>query len=567
MTPPVKPNLVSLKVPGMLLFACFTFVLLQVQPQARAQDANESSRPFAFDTAELNAGLNGEPSGLRLDTPRATLESFFNAIERDEFRQAANALNLNNLPVEQQAELAPELALKLAYILWRQDLVDWDDIPDQPDARVLPELQRSAIPYSRRSVELGVVDLDGRPVPVSLQRFRPSNGEAVWLFSPFAVEQIPAIYREVGHELLNRWLPLDKRVDALGRTSVAGWVAAAFLIVSSVILWAAVFHGILFLFRRLPARLWRVGNKIALPFATITAIVAFRFGLQEFVILTGPAVSRLDIGSEAVGLIAGAWLVVQLVSGLSHALSQRFVVPLGFDDPENRRIKTTVYVARRLSVVVVSLLCIGYILLRVGVFETLGVSILASAGALSVLVAIAAQPLLGNMVSGLQIALTDPVRVGDVVVYNEHWATVEDISFAYTVLRTWTDTRLIVPHSELLSQPLENWSKEDDTVKRIVKIPVDYRIDMDAVRQKTREIVESDPRSTGEPPVVEMVDVTEGVAVLWVWISCRSPFASWSLHNEVREKLVLYIRELKDGLYLPRRRHQFVDDASIDPGT
>ena len=195
-----------------------------------------------------------------------------------------------------------------------------------------------------------------------------------------------------------------------------------------------------------------------------------------------------------------------------------------------------------------------------GLFESFGVSILASAGALGVLVAIAARPLLGNMVSGLQIALTDPLRIGDVVVYDGHWSTVEDITFAHTVLRTWTDTRLIVPHSDFLSRPFENWSKEGEAVKRIVKLAVDYRIDVARVRETLDEILDGDPRLTGEPPVVEMVESEEEHAVLWIWLPCVSALTSWYLHNEVREKLVAHLRELDGGAYLPRRRLEVLDE-------
>jgi small-conductance mechanosensitive channel len=211
--------------------------------------------------------------------------------------------------------------------------------------------------------------------------------------------------------------------------------------------------------------------------------------------------------------------------------------------------------------VVVALLSLGYILMKIGVFETFGLSLLASAGAIGILVAIAARPLLGNMVAGLQIALTDPVRIGDVVVYDDHWATVEDISFAHTVLRTWTDTRLIVPHTDFLSRPFENWSKEGEAVRRIVKIPVDYRIDVGQVRRKVAEIVADDPRSTGESPEVEMVEANADTAVLWVWISGTNAFTSWYLHNEVRERVVAFLKELEGGAYLPRRRHILLSEA------
>lgn len=447
----------------------------------------------------------------------------------------------------------------MAFVLRRYDLIDWEEIPDQPDARVLPGLQQSTSPYSRRSVELGVVELDGRPIPISLQRFRPPDGETVWLFSPFAVEQIADIYDETGDDLLSRWLPLRERLDTLGRPSPVEWVATFLLIGAAMLFLAAFYYGFRMVCRRLPIRYSRVARKVTTPLALIVTIAAFRVCLNEYVVLTGPIASRVDAGSEALGLAAGAWFVLQTTSVLTLALSQRYVVPLGSDDPENRRFKTAIYVTRRLALVAVALLSIGYILVRVGVFETFGVSVLASAGALGVLVAIAARPLLSNMVAGLQIALTDPVRIGDVVVYNEVWATVEDISFAHTVLRTWTDTRLIVPHSDFLSRPFENWSMDGEAVRRIVKIPVDYRIDVDKIRRKAEEIIVSDPRSTGDPPEVEMAELTDDVAILWVWVSGTTALTSWNLHNEVREKLVGYIRDLDGGLYLPGRRHLIID--------
>lgn len=253
-------------------------------------------------------------------------------------------------------------------------------------------------------------------------------------------------------------------------------------------------------------------------------------------------------------MVAGAWLLVRMVSGATLLLSERYVVPLSTDDPDNRRIKTNVYVVRRLTVVLIAVVSIGYILLRLGLFETFGISMLASAGAIGVVVAIAAQPLLGNMVAGLQIALSDPVRIGDVVVFDDRWATVEDISFAHTVLRTDTDTRLIVPHSEFLSRAVENWSKEGEAVRRIVKLPVDYCIDVALIREKVREILDEDPRLT-EAPTVEMVEVDGEVAVLWIWIGATTPLTSWTLHNELREKLVAFISVHENGKYLPRKRY------------
>jgi small-conductance mechanosensitive channel len=527
---------------------------------AMAQN-EERSEPFAFEVGAINEALPAPDSSLRLDTPRATLESFLAAIDAKDHARAAHALNLNAIEPEQQAARAPDLALKLAFLLRRYDLIDWGDMPDQPDARVLPDVQQSVSPYSRRSVELGEIELDGRAVPISLQRFRTEDREPVWLFSPFAVERIDAIYADSRPGLLGRWMPLQERLETVGQPSVWEWLAVAMLLAVSLALSFALYTVTRALAQRVPRRWSLTVRKIALPLATVAAALAFRLATEHLVLLAGPIASNLDIASEVVALIAGAWLFLRTVDTVTLTLSERYVVPLASENPENRRTKTTVYVARRVVLVVVALLSVGYILMKLGLFETFGLSLLASAGALGILVAIAARPLLGNMVAGLQIALTDPVRIGDVVVYDEHWATVEDISFAHTVLRTWTDTRLIVPHEDFLSRPFENWSKEGEAVRRIVKIPVDYRIDVDAVRRKVEEIVADDPRSTGEPPEVEMVEANADTVVLWVWISGTNAFTSWYLHNEVRERVVGFLKELEGGAYLPRRRHILLSES------
>lgn len=529
----------------------FAFCLV-VCTAAFAQDDDSESEPFAYQVEEINAGLPPEHRKLRLDTPRSTIDTYLDAIENDDFARAAHALNLSAVPTEEQAEQAPQLALMLAFVLRRYNLINWADLPDQPDARVLPGLQQSGSPYSRRSVELGEVKLDGRPVPISLQRFRTAQDEPVWLFSPLTVERTAGIFAESRPGPLGRWIPLEERLDSLGQDSPWELLAAALLLVAGGIVGVVVYYALRVLSKRLS---WlRSGRKIGLPLSILLASIAIRFGANDLVLLSGPIFSNLAISSEAVALAASGWLFVQVVATVSLGLSQRYVVPLEIDDPANRRIKTTVYVMRRLALVFVALLWLGYIIHRVGVFDSFGLSVLASAGVLGVLVTIAARPLLGNMVGGLQIALTDPLRVGDVVVYDGHWATVEDISFAHTVLRTWLDTRLIVPHSDLLSKSFENWSKEGEAVRRIVKLPVDYRIEVDQVRQKVEEIVEGDPRSISAP-LVELVEADAETAVIWIWISGPTSFTSWYLHNEVREKMIAFLKDLDGGAYLPRQRH------------
>ncbi|MFU8816847.1 MAG: mechanosensitive ion channel family protein [Pseudomonadales bacterium] len=537
---------------------------LSLAGAALAQDEGRAE-PYAFEVEAINEGLPRVDPPPRLDTPRAALESFLDAIYADDLMKAAQILNLSAVPADEQAERGPDLALMLAFLLLHHNLIDWNEVPDQPDARVLPGRQDAPSPYSRRSIELGELQLDGRPVPISIQRFSTEDTRPVWLFSPFTVERIGRLYAATRPGLLSEWVPLRQRLDTLGKPSAREWSIVALTVIVCLLLWLTINGLMRLVARRIQQRRWAQWLRSAsLPLATLLAALTFRLSIERLILLTGPVASNVDIASEVIALLAGAWLLTRTVAAVTLALSERYVVPLPSEDPENRRIKTSVYVVRRMTVVVIAVLSVGYILLRLGLFQTFGISVLASAGALGVVVAIAAQPLLGNMVAGLQIALSDPVRIGDVIMYKEHWATVEDIAFAHTVLRTDRDTRLVVPHAEFLAHAVENWSKEGEAVKRVVKLPVDYRIDVDRIRCEVSDLVDGDPRLT-EPPKVEMVELTGDTAVLWIWLPAISPLASWNLQNEVREKLVGFLKEFEGGIYLPRQRHLVVSERVNEP--
>lgn len=528
--------------------------ILLVGTSVSAQETPPEKEPYAFEISAINAGLEDPEDGVRRDTPKATLDTFFSAIDKGDAEQAAHALNLVNIPESEQAERAPGLALMLAYVLKRRDLIDWRDVSDQPDARVLPDQQSTIAPYSRRSIELGEVILNRQPISINLQRFHVVDQEPVWLFTPSLVEQIPPIYRDLSDGLLGDWVPVRQRLELLERPPLWEWAIISGILLLSAAAGLTVFALAQFIARFLYPFRARWLKHTAVPLATVLAALVFRAGTLELVVLTGPVASNFDIGSEVILLVSGAWLFLRLLSTLTLWLSERFVVPLNSDDPQNRKTKTSVYLVRRLGLVATAIVAIGYVLTSLGAFDNFGLSILASAGALGVLLAIAAQPLLSNMVAGMQIALTDPVRIGDIVLYKDHWGTVEDISFAHVIIRTATETRLIVPHSEFLTNDFENWSKEGEPVWRIVKIPVDYRIDMDLLRETVDTILCDDPRLAAQP-LVELAETSENSATVWIWVMGTDSITAWYLHNEVREKVMVFLRDHEKGSFLPRQRH------------
>jgi hypothetical protein len=254
-----------------LVFRSVWIAILYLLCSAVATLAQENTglEPFAFEVSIINEGLPVVEPPPRLDTPRAALESFFDAIDDDDQLRAAQVLNLGGIPEEEQANQGPRLAMMLAYLLLRHDLIDWSEVPDQRDARVLPDVQDAASPYIRRAIPLGELELDRRPVPISLQRFHVEGAEPVWLFAPFAVERISGLYAASRPGLLSEWIPLRDRIDSLGRASLWEWLIIAVTLIVCISLGLAIYGLTMLISRHVGWRASQLLRAAALPVLTI----------------------------------------------------------------------------------------------------------------------------------------------------------------------------------------------------------------------------------------------------------------------------------------------------------
>ena len=180
------------------------------------------------------------------------------------------------------------------------------------------------------------------------------------------------------------------------------------------------------------------------------------------------------------------------------------------ENSEARMMLTYISVARRLITFVVIIIGASIILSQFRSLEKLGISLLASAGVATVILGIAAQSTLGNIIAGIQIAITKPARIGDTVIINDDWGYVEDIRFTYMVVRTWDLRRLVVPLRFIVSNTFENWSMTSASQIRPITLYADYRIDVSKVRKKFKELLEQEEGwDKNRPPTVQVVDVTE----------------------------------------------------------
>lgn len=341
-------------------------------------------------------------------------------------------------------------------------------------------------------------------------------------------------------------------------TALHGWPPA----VTTAILFAAA----IFAAAVLQAVLVRVIPKKVLAKHPVLTIVVRRTKSILFmfiaVILLGIVVpeSPIGVGAENSVLhvlsavfiaLIGASVMVSIDVYTTYKLSRR---------PDNiqadvmaRKHVTQWQVLRRASHVLVLMITIAAALMVFPAVRQYGVSLLASAGAAGLVVGLAARPVLSNLIAGIQIAITQPLRVEDAVVINGQWGWIEEITSTYVVVRIWNWQRMIVPLAWLLENPFQNWTRDSSELIGTVHWNVDYTVPVDKLRDKLTEIVHSSKLWSGKVVVLQVTHALATTIELRALVSARNSGEAWDLRCYVREQMIKYLQAEFPGA-LPKQR-------------
>lgn len=243
-----------------------------------------------------------------------------------------------------------------------------------------------------------------------------------------------------------------------------------------------------------------------------------------------------------------AWLLIALLQVGAEVAEARYL-SAGADDLLTRKLRTRVEVVGKVLMVLIIILMVGAMLMTLPGVRALGTSLLASAGVLGIVAGLAAQPLLTNLFAGLQIALTQPLRLNDVVVVSAptstgaYWGQVEEITAAYVVVKVWDLRRLIVPLSYILQSPFENWTYKTADLLGYVMIYADYRVEVEEVRAELKRLLDASPdwdKKVWNLQVTTLSPETVGMRALF---SAADSTRRWNLMVMVQEQLVRYLKE------------------------
>lgn len=215
--------------------------------------------------------------------------------------------------------------------------------------------------------------------------------------------------------------------------------------------------------------------------------------------------------------------------------------------------ETQIRIIRRLIVMGIYFLAFVFFLMQFDTARSIGTGLLASAGVAGIVIGMAAQSTLSNIVAGVLISFSQPVRLNDAVIFEGEFGWIEEISLMHTVIRTWDNRRIVVPNGVLSNKVIQNWSMKDTSLLGVVMLYVDYYCDVDKVRKWVSEIVKASQYwSKDSEPGVQVVDLTEKTMVLRVLAKAADAPSAWNLRCEIREKLIKKFKE--EGIPLPKIR-------------
>lgn len=251
-------------------------------------------------------------------------------------------------------------------------------------------------------------------------------------------------------------------------------------------------------------------------------------------------------------IIAIAWLAIKLAFVLSESLVIHYEA-LGGDDFKTRRIVTQIRLLRRILLAVISVLACGVALMSFRWGRELGGSVLASAGIAGLAVGLAARPTIENLVAGFQLAITQPIRIEDVVIVENEWGWIEEITTTYVVVRIWDLRRLVLPLSYFISHPFQNWTRNSANLMGSAHVYADYSVPVDEVRSELARIVKTLPDWDGHVCVLQVTHATDRALELRALVSASDSGKLWNLRCAVRERLIAFIQRQYPHC-LPRMR-------------
>jgi small-conductance mechanosensitive channel len=353
-------------------------------------------------------------------------------------------------------------------------------------------------------------------------------------------------------------------MDLLANTPdwALGWGILLGAIVTALLVHATIYRVALAVARRSPDML--VFESVLRYSRGPTRLLAPLIGVRLASALAHPYLTAESLAVaqavlDVVLVFATVWLLIRLTRLLEDATARKYDLSAE-DNLRARQVRTRVLLLRRVLVILISFVGLALLLMQVPGFRTVGTGLLASAGVLGIIVGVAAQRPISNLLAGVQIALTQPIRVDDVVIVEDEWGWIEEITLSYVVVRVWDLRRLVLPISYFLEKPFQNWTRTSSSILGTAFIYADYTVPIGEVRGELERIVRDSPHWDGQVCVLHVTDLTDRAVQLRALVSAPNAGGAFELRSEVREKLIGFLQRTHPDA-LPKLRTSDPDSS------
>jgi small-conductance mechanosensitive channel len=252
----------------------------------------------------------------------------------------------------------------------------------------------------------------------------------------------------------------------------------------------------------------------------------------------------------------------------AHIAANLYLMQFRIDVDDNllaRKHVTQVRVLLRTADTVIVLITVGFALMTFDAVRQYGVSLFASAGVAGVVFGLAAQPVLSNLIAGVQLAVTQPIRIEDAVTVQNSYGWIEEINATYVVIRLEDQRRLIVPLNFFIQQPFYNWTRQGAPRVATIVLYLDYAAPIDLIRKKAAQLVADMKQDDARVTSVQVTNVSPETIELHIALDSSSAATTGNVGADLREKLIAFLqRDHPEAL--PRRRNEIIDTSAQKPG-
>lgn len=283
-------------------------------------------------------------------------------------------------------------------------------------------------------------------------------------------------------------------------------------------------------------------KRFVIPFLLLLSGLFLKYFLKEFDISDEEFVSSFKRVGSILLIVSLSWAGIAFIRIVKQIFLEKYDVSKE-DNLRSRKFQTQFNILERILVFLIVLISIGLILMLFDEVKRIGVSLFASAGIAGVIIGLAAQRVIGAVLAGIQIAITQPIRLDDVVIIEGEWGRIEEITLTYVVVNIWDKRRLVVPSTYFFEKPFQNWTRTTSEILGTVFLYTDYHVSFDALRNELTRLLKSTPLWDGKVNVLQVTDAKERSIEVRALMSAKDSGAAWDLRVFIREKLIEFLQK------------------------